>query len=166
MNEKKLREYLTTLNRWGVNLYIFKEDRLLYRSARSGIAPLIEAVESFGVKKLSGSTVVDKIVGKAAALILSYFKAREVYTRVISRSAARILDENRISFYFKSLTDEIKSKDGLSICPFELAVKEIDEPKLGYLTLRKLLKKTPAFRREQKLEDKPNYRGSSKKPNI
>ncbi|RLG23324.1 hypothetical protein DRN85_09585, partial [Methanosarcinales archaeon] len=63
MNEKKLREHLTTLNRWGVNLYIFKEDRLLYRSARSGIAPLIEAVESFGVKKLSGSTVVDKIVG-------------------------------------------------------------------------------------------------------
>jgi len=140
MNEKKLREYLTTLNRWGVNLYIFKGDTSLYRSAKSGIAPLIEAVEKLGTAELSGSTVVDKVVGKAAALIISYFQAREVYTHLISRSATKVLDKNRIAFYFERLTDEIKSRNGLGICPFESAVKEIDEPKVGYEKLRKLLR--------------------------
>jgi len=140
MNEKKLREYLTTLNRWGVNLYIFKGDASLYRSAKSGIAPLIEAVEKLGTAELSGSTVVDKVVGKAAALIISYFQAREVYTHLISRSATKVLDKNRIAFYFERLTDEIKSRNGLGICPFESAVKEIDEPKVGYEKLRKLLR--------------------------
>lgn len=140
MNEKKLREYLTTLNRWGVNLYIFKGDASLYRSAKSGIAPLIEAVEKLGTAELSGSTVVDKVVGKAAALIISYFQAREVYTHLISRPATKVLDKNRIAFYFERLTDEIKSRNGLGICPFESAVKEIDEPKVGYEKLRKLLR--------------------------
>ena len=141
MNEKKLKSHLSALDREGVTLYIFKEGILLYRSVRSGIAPLIEAVNKLGVRSLSGSTVIDKIVGKAAALIISYFQAREVYTHLISRAATKVLDENGIAFYFEKLTDQIKSKNGLSICPFELAVEEIDEPKVGYETLRNLLKK-------------------------
>ncbi|RLI27156.1 DUF1893 domain-containing protein [Candidatus Bathyarchaeota archaeon] len=140
MSEKKLKDNLSILNRERVNLYIFKGDASLYRSAKSGIAPLIEAVEKLGTAELSGSTVVDKVVGKAAALIISYFQAREVYTHLISRSATKVLDKNRIAFYFERLTDEIKSRNGLGICPFESAVKEIDEPKVGYEKLRKLLR--------------------------
>lgn len=140
MSEKKLKDKLSILNHERVNLYISKDDITLYCSAKSGIAPLIEAVEKWGTAKLSGSTVVDKVVGKAAALIISYFQAREVYTHLISRSATKVLDKNCVAFYFEKLTDEIKSKNGLGICPFELAVKEIDEPKVGYEKLRKLLK--------------------------
>ena len=140
MSEKKLKDNLSILNRERVNLYIFKGGTSLYRSAKSGIAPLIEAVEKLGTAELSGSTVVDKVVGKAAALIISYFQAREVYTHLISRSATKVLDKNRIAFYFERLTDEIKSRNGLGICPFESAVKEIDEPKVGYEKLRKLLR--------------------------
>jgi len=140
MSEKKLKDNLSILNRERVNLYIFKGGASLYRSAKSGIAPLIEAVEKLGTAELSGSTVVDKVVGKAAALIISYFQAREVYTHLISRSATKVLDKNRIAFYFERLTDEIKSRNGLGICPFESAVKEIDEPKVGYEKLRKLLR--------------------------
>lgn len=135
-----MKDNLSILNRERVNLYIFKGDASLYRSAKSGIAPLIEAVEKLGTAELSGSTVVDKVVGKAAALIISYFQAREVYTHLISRSATKVLDKNRIAFYFERLTDEIKSRNGLGICPFESAVKEIDEPKVGYEKLRKLLR--------------------------
>jgi len=135
-----LKDNLSILNRERVNLYIFKGDASLYRSAKSGIAPLIEAVEKLGTAELSGSTVVDKVVGKAAALIISYFQARGVYTHLISRSATKVLDKNRIAFYFERLTDEIKSRNGLGICPFESAVKEIDEPKVGYEKLRKLLR--------------------------
>jgi len=135
-----LKDNLSILNRERVNLYIFKGDASLYRSVKSGIAPLIEAVEKLGTAELSGSTVVDKVVGKAAALIISYFQARGVYTHLISRSATKVLDKNRIAFYFERLTDEIKSRNGLGICPFESAVKEIDEPKVGYEKLRKLLR--------------------------
>ena len=135
-----MKDNLSILNRERVNLYIFKGDASLYRSVKSGIAPLIEAVEKLGTAELSGSTVVDKVVGKAAALIISYFQAREVYTHLISRSATKVLDKNRIAFYFERLTDEIKSRNGLGICPFESAVKEIDEPKVGYEKLRKLLR--------------------------
>ncbi|MEM2875913.1 MAG: DUF1893 domain-containing protein [Candidatus Bathyarchaeia archaeon] len=138
-DKRELRSYLSRLDNEKISLYIIKGDELLYSSNKSGISPIVEAVEKVGISKLSGSVVVDKIVGKAAALTISYFKARKVFTHLISKSAVEILQQNGVLYEYERLTKEIKAKNGLGICPFEMAVKEVGDPKDGYERLKRIL---------------------------
>ena len=49
-----------------------------------GAAPLLQAIEEIGRDDLAGSIVADKVVGKAAALLMAYFAAGEVYAGILS----------------------------------------------------------------------------------
>lgn len=136
---KELETYLSRLSQEEINLYIIKEDEVIYSSSESGIAPIIEAVERLGIPRLSGSVVVDKIVGKAAALVVSYFKARKVFTHIISKPAIKVLNQNNVFYESERVTNEIRAKNRLNICPFERAVKDVEDPKEGYERLKRLV---------------------------
>ncbi|MCD6480642.1 DUF1893 domain-containing protein, partial [Candidatus Bathyarchaeota archaeon] len=66
-----MSRYLRELRRRGLSLLIYDQGgkRILYSSGEGGIRPLIDAVETVGRDKLEGCIIVDKIVGRAAALI-------------------------------------------------------------------------------------------------
>jgi len=138
-DETGLKRYLSRLRREKINLYIVKNGEVIFSSSESGITPIIEVVEKLGIPKLSGSIVIDKIVGKAVALVVSYFEARKVFTSLISQSAIDILNRNNVLYESERLTNEIKAKDGLNVCPFENAVKDVKDPKEGYERLKRLI---------------------------
>jgi len=79
-----LNGHIRRLRREGFNLIILKNDKTLFTSCEDGMRPLFEAINSLGSSTLEDSVVVDKIVGKAAALLLSYFKVKEVHCIVLS----------------------------------------------------------------------------------
>ena len=56
------------MKREGLNLIILKNDKRLYQSTRAGMLPLYQAISVLGIPQLKNTTIVDKIVGKAAAL--------------------------------------------------------------------------------------------------
>jgi hypothetical protein len=134
-------DLLERLDASGLNLMILKDGVIAFSSAGKGISPLLEAVETLGLGQLAGSMVVDRVVGKAAALIMGYFKAACVYTEVLSRRGAASLDACGISCCTEEIIEEVLNKDGTDICPFEKAVLNIENPAEGYHILKKTMKR-------------------------
>ena len=137
-----MNSYLDELERTGNSLMVYKEGELIFESQSKGIRPYLEAIDSLK-KDLGGTTVVDKIVGRAAALLIIYIKARKAYASVLSQPAKQVLDKYDFPVYFSTLVDQIKLKDGRIFCPFERMVQGISDPERAYM---EILKKMNEFR--------------------
>lgn len=127
-----LQNFLQKLERDKLNLYIVKGSKVLYSSCKMGMIPLLEAASKLSFEELAGSTVVDKIIGKAAALIISYYKAEGVFAKTISEKAVCVLKKNGVRYNAERIVKEIRKRDSLEICPFEKLVLDINDPKEGY----------------------------------
>lgn len=132
MEVTQLNDHIKRLRREELNLIIVEENRTLFTSSEEGMKPLIEAINRVGVSTLEDVIVIDKIVGKAAALLISYFKAKEVHCIVLSTKGRTVLDNHRIKHYEERLTPEIMNRRGTGLCPFEQAVRDVDDPREGY----------------------------------
>jgi len=117
-------------------LIILKGDKTIYTSAESGITGLLQAVEGVEAGLLEDSVVVDRVVGKAAAMVITSIRAREVYARIMSRSATAFLKRHSKAFSYLQFVDEIKDRNGLGICKFEEMVAKIDDPEEAVRLLR------------------------------
>ena len=135
----ELKVYINKLSREGLNLLIIKNKKRLYASKKDGMTPLLEAINLLGLPTLVGTTVIDKIVGKAAALLICYFKAKEVYTKLLSKSAIEVLEKHGIGYKSEIVVENIRKRDGTDICPFEKIVLEIEDPEEGYEKLSREL---------------------------
>lgn len=132
--------YLDRLRREGLSLIILKNGETLFTGSEEGIRPLFEAINRLGLPILRGSIVVDKVIGKAAALLVSYFKGREAHCLVLSVRAREVLDRQRIRYYPEKVIPEVRNKFGTDICPFEKVVLDVEEPEEGYERLSAKLK--------------------------
>lgn len=90
---------------------------------------------------LNNASVADKIVGKAAALLMVLGKVEDVFADTISAGAVKVFQANRIKYSFRILTDTIKNRLGTGLCPMEQAVINIDDPKLAFEAVGSTLKK-------------------------
>ena len=135
-----MTDYLERLRREGLHLIILKDGKTIFTSSEEGMRPLLEAINRIGLPELNGSIVVDKIVGKAAAILISYFKAKETHCIVLSVRAREVLDKHGIKYCSEQVIPEIRNKLGTDICPFEKIVLEVEDPKEGYELLSAKLK--------------------------
>ena len=85
---------------------------------------------------LRGASVADKIVGRAAAMIMVYAGVKEVFASVISNGAIDVFKDAGISFSYSMSTIAISNRRGDGICPMERAVAPIKDPETAYNTLR------------------------------
>ena len=123
-----------------LNLMIIKEGKTVYSSMREGIGSLIEAIDHLEFSVLVNSIIIDRVVGKAAALLVSYVEAREIYTSLLSRRAIAVLEIFNIRYSSKKIVDEILDQNKTKTCPFEEAVLGIDDPRKGYEKLSYMMR--------------------------
>ena len=123
------------------SIVIIRNDKVIFKSKDSGIAPLLEAIESISVEKLRETHIADKIVGKAAALLFALFKPRYVFSITISKPAIDVLKRNDIEFDYDNLVDNILNRDKTDLCPFEKAVLKINDPAEAYRAIKETLEK-------------------------
>jgi hypothetical protein len=133
MRDVKLAKEL--LGSKGVSLVIVKGGQTLFESSLSGIYGLLQAIEKLK-KKMYGSSVADRVVGRAAALLLAYSRVNEVYAPILSREGLKVLEENRIKVEYLNLVQKILDKMGKKICPFERFSSEIKSPDQAYERLK------------------------------
>jgi len=133
---KNLESPISILDQRGLSLLILKGGETIYSSREGGMLPLLEAIEQLGLRALADSTVVDRLVGRASALLISYFNAKEVYTRLLSRRAIEILEKHGIAYAAERVVNTIRNKEDTDMCPFEKMVLTIDNPKEGYRKLK------------------------------
>jgi hypothetical protein len=136
------RKFLTLLEERNLNLLIIKNNKTLVESRKEGMRPLLEAVERYGRSGLRDSVLVDKIVGKAAALLMVYLKPKEVYCGTLSTRAEAVLQRHNVAYHSENIIPEILCETGDDICPFEKTVLEIETALNGY---RRIMLKMLSF---------------------
>ncbi len=129
-----MKSFLEELEKTGSSLMIYKNRELIFNSSSNGVRPYLEAIDKLG-EVLNGSVIVDKIVGRAAALLIIYSKAREAYASVLSTPGKQILDHYKLPVTYTYLVEHIKMKDGRIYCPFESMVQGISDPLEAYLAI-------------------------------
>ncbi len=131
-----MSRYLDLLEESGKNLLVFRDGEVIFSSGSRGVAPLIEAVDTFGREGLKGIVTADRIVGRAAALLNVYMGAVEVHALLISAGAKEVLGGHGVGFVFREETDAIKMRDGVVFCPFERLVQGVSDPEEAYHLIR------------------------------
>jgi hypothetical protein len=116
-----------------VTLALYRGQDVLFSSSGKWLHPLFELEEFLASSGLdpAGLRVRDKIVGKAAALLLIRLGLRQVDAGVLSSRARGVLDRHAVLYSFETLVQSIA-------CRTEEILKEIDDPEEAYAITRGL----------------------------
>ena len=122
MNLKLLQE---KLNKENYTLIADKNGEY-YTSYSRGIAPILDPMkddQSF----FNGAIVVDKVIGKATAMLLILSGVEFIYAYVSSQKAMEILEQYHVPFEYRKLVDYIENRDQTGMCPMEATVYDIND---------------------------------------
>lgn len=106
-----------------------------YVSSKRGVAPILEKIDS-EPDFFDSASVADRVVGKAAAILLEKHGATDIYGEVASRHAKAYLDDKRVNFTYDKMVDHIINRDGTDMCPMEKTVLDIDDADEGEKLIR------------------------------
>jgi hypothetical protein len=114
-----------------LTLVIVKDGSVLFQTDSHRISGFLDAIEKCGAS-LEGSSVADRVIGKAVALLCVYAKVKEVYASVLSRKAQAIFKENRIGCQWQEIVENVLNADKTGMCPFEKTAAGISKPEEAY----------------------------------
>ena len=116
------------------SLLVYKNGKITFQDEH-GIQPLLIQIKKKGLKN---AVVIDKVIGKAAALLMVYGKVKQVHTNIIAKDAIKVFEKYNVKYSYNEIVDYIQNakKDGL--CPMEQKVLNIDSPKKAYKIFSKL----------------------------
>jgi len=92
--------------------------KILYKSKSQGLKPLIFCVKNYKAQ-MRGATVYDKVIGRAAALLLVYGGVKKVLTPTVSRGALIVLKRGGAKVEHGKIVKNILNNTGNNLCPME-----------------------------------------------
>ena len=98
----------------------------IYISHARGVAPILEKIEE-NPSFFCGASVADKVIGKAAAMLLSKYRIKELHTSLISERALEYFEKTPIAITYDNLVPNIINRDKTDICPMEKCVLSTDD---------------------------------------
>jgi hypothetical protein len=110
-------------------LVIVKNTEVIFSSKEKGIKPMYMAVNTLK-NELYNSSVADKVIGKAAAMLCKYSNIKALHTKLISENAIKVLETENIIFTYDESVPYIKNRDKTDLCPVEKLSTDIDNPHL------------------------------------
>ena len=100
----------------------------VFTSQERGVKPLLHLLtEKKGF--LKGASVADKVIGKAAALLMVLGEIKEVHTLIISEPAIKVFEKYNIPCFYDKKVDRIVNRTGDGLCPMESLCIDVEEPK-------------------------------------
>ncbi len=131
MNINDLKEILLNDNH---TIVIYKNYASVFVSDDRGVAPLMKLLKE-DKSQLIDSIVVDKVIGKAAALLMVYGEVKEVYTPTISSPAVQMFKNHNVKVTFDKEVERIINRKGDGLCPMETLCLDIDNPEEAFLRI-------------------------------
>jgi hypothetical protein len=125
MNDLELAKNVLKKNLF--SLVIAKNGNLLFKSKLSGIYGLLQAINELQ-EDLYDSSIADKVVGRAAALLFKHIGVKEVFAVIVSEAGLIVLNEYGVSIEYDKLVPKILDRRGGNICPFEKFSFTINSP--------------------------------------
>lgn len=101
-----------------LSMVIVKDGKIIEESIAKGIKPIYD-IYTERKECLNNAVVADKVIGKAAAMILANGGIKMLYTDLISEKAIEVLDEFKIEYEFAKKVPLILNRDGSDMCPIE-----------------------------------------------
>ena len=102
----------------GLTLLVARDEKVIFRSKLPGLATLALVVKE-KPELLSGSIVVDKVVGVAAAILLISVKPKQVIGAVMSLGAQERLAREEAAPHARELVEMILDETGEVLDPWE-----------------------------------------------
>ena len=111
----------------------------IYISEKRGVAPILEKIDS-DPEFFKGASVADRVIGKAAAMLLEKYGAAEIYAQVTSEYAIAYLNDKNVGFTYDKRVDHIINRAGTDMCPMEKTVLHISDADEGEKLIRNKIK--------------------------
>ncbi len=118
---------------------ISEGDTVIYQDIGIGVKPIMRVIRE-KPSLLQNAVVIDKVIGKAAALLLTKYSVSVVYGLLMSKTAIKIFEKNNIEYHYIDLVDTIKNRTGDALCPLEDCVKDTDDPDIGFVCIQERIK--------------------------
>ena len=115
-----------------ITLQVIQDGKVLFQSEKRWLLPLFD-LEDYITRhpvEMPLVEVHDKVIGKAAALLIVRIGAGSAHADVISKLARAVFDQASIPYIFSTLVEKID-------CHTEEILSEIDDPDTAYHILRK-----------------------------
>lgn len=112
----------------------------VFTSHERGVKPLLHLLtEKKGF--LKGASVADKVIGKAAALLMALGEIKEVHTLIISEPAIKVFEKYNIACFYDKKVDRIVNRIGDGLCPMETLCLDVDNPAEAFTKIKEKLSK-------------------------
>ena len=112
----------------------------VFTSHDRGVKPLLHLLtEKKGF--LKGSSVADKVIGKAAALLMVLGEIKEVHTLIISEPAIKVFEKYSIPCYYDKKVTRIVNRTGDGLCPMETQCLDVDNPMVAFTKIKEKISK-------------------------
>ncbi|ATO45332.1 hypothetical protein C5L30_000410 [Companilactobacillus farciminis] len=134
ISEPVILEALDLIKQNKASCVLVKDGKIVHIEIGMGISPILYSYMTYP-DLFEGATIVDKIVGKAAAVISILGKANEIVGLTMSDSAIEYLLNKNSSFRFVNYVQKIQNRTRTGICPIEQSVMDIDDPAEAFLAL-------------------------------
>lgn len=105
---------------------VIEQHGILYKENGQGIAPILSLLHEH---KLKEARVADKVIGKAAAMMMCYGGVHEVETLILSKPAYQYFIQHHIPIVYHELVPNIINRNQDGICPMEECVLYISDLK-------------------------------------
>lgn len=126
----------TLLKTRNFTLVAISSDKEVFTSSDRGVKPLLHLLEN-EKDFLKGASVADKVIGKAAALLMVLGGIKEVHTNVISEPAAEVFEKHNITFFFDKKVERIINRKGDGLCPMETLCMDVEEPSEAFEKIKR-----------------------------
>ncbi len=113
----------------------------IYTSEKRGVKPILDKIDT-DPDFFDGASVADRVIGKAAAMLLEKYGVAEIYAQVTSEYAAAYLEDKSVKLTYEKKTDFIMNRLGTDMCPMEKAVLNSDNADEGEVLIRNKIKAT------------------------
>jgi len=143
-NDELIAEAIKLIKSRSVSCAIIKDGGIIHTADGRGVSPLMQVYDS-QPDKLKDAVVVDKIIGKAAAIILVSGGAAGAYGLIMSAAGRDYLTRHGITAGYGLRVGRIANRDKTGVCPIEESVMDVDDPREGLAVLRATIEKMSAL---------------------
>ena len=133
MMEQAVASALQLLRDGQAACVVLRDGEIVRAETGRGVAPMIRLYEDGA---LQGAYVVDKIVGKAAAMLMTLGGVSGCYALTVSRAALDWFVGHGIPVEYEVCAEYIVNRAGDGMCPMEQTVKELTDATEALVALK------------------------------
>ena len=122
---------------------IIKNGKIIHDENGRGISPILDIYRQHP-DKMKDSFLVDKVIGKAAAMVAICGKVKYVHAELICDSAVEILKKHNTAVTYTKRVKDILNRRRDGLCPMEKTVLNISCPAKGVTALEAAVAKMKA----------------------